>query len=171
MLTIQLISHSGQDDQGASLIILQPKTSWRSQIYPQYAIPPQVPYEGKARTIQHEGLEQIDLLWIYMIKHPKIRVVITEPAHACFVTQNKRAMLRMILNGNRLKNIPRLLSSKEISRLGISEASDLQILMRDCALTTGVPLQKLKLNYALNFPVREDIEKYVPDFQKLYNSI
>jgi len=179
-----LQSYTGQSKLAdrCDVAIFQPDCySWRSKIYPLYE---RKQYEIKLNTsglnrklVQYDGLEQIDLLWMYLIKYKdKIDFVSNDNEQNLFFDFyssnkiNKESIVKIInsiLVGCETRRIPYLSKPIHIDNLK-ALSGDIERDLKYISKLTDIPMVKLKLNYALKYPIRSDMELFVKDFYKIY---
>lgn len=158
--------------QGINVLLLQPQQSWRQKISAQYR--PECcksVYAGILKTVSHEWLEQIDLLWLFMLKYSKVKIYDPTPEMVLMMNCDISEKIKSALRGDINKGIPRLLTNQNIEKITIEKNAPLDAAIQKTSLDTKIPAGKIKQNYALKFPVLKDLEILVPDFNKIYNSI
>ncbi|MBK9723299.1 MAG: hypothetical protein IPO78_17185 [Saprospiraceae bacterium] len=166
----------------SDVLIHQPQTSWRSMIFPTYRMISYAefaPMQINRISVTHDRLEQIDLIWIYLLKYKRFVVLQTNIyEYKVFFSYNAgiykqefiRRMIKIIVGGCKVRGIPTLSNANLIADSWLDK-NNINKSLETIAVKCNIPIEKLKLNYALHFPVLRDLELHVPNFNKIYNSI
>lgn len=180
-------TYTGQLDlaNGCDIAIYQPdRLSWRSKIYPMYNM---IQYKKRlaymsvnCKVKQFDYLEQIDIIWLHCVKYKEKCTLVTKneeyKTYFDYFTYKGRVnpytsrMINLVLSGCKKRNIPILSNPIHLNDDGLCKM-DIDDVLPMISLQLKIPLSKLKLNYALKFPVLRDIETFVPEFYKTYISI